>query len=77
MAKPRLLLFDEPSMGLAPLTTMQIFEILVQLNTKYQTTIFLVKQIATLALCIAQRGFVLENGLLSLTAAHQRCVITP
>jgi branched-chain amino acid transport system ATP-binding protein len=62
MARPRLLLLDEPSMGLSPLITKQIFEILVKINTEQNTTIFLVEQNANLALQVADRGYVLENG---------------
>ncbi|NLX18836.1 MAG: ABC transporter ATP-binding protein [Desulfobulbus sp.] len=62
MARPKLLLLDEPSMGLAPLITKQIFEILLKLNKEHQTTIFLVEQNANLALRIAHRAYVLENG---------------
>ncbi len=62
MARPRLLLLDEPSMGLAPLITRQIFEIIQKINQEQNTTIFLVEQNANLALQTADRGYVLENG---------------
>ncbi|MGD9950384.1 MAG: ABC transporter ATP-binding protein [Desulfobulbus sp.] len=62
MARPRLLLLDEPSMGLAPLVTRQIFEIIQTINNEQRTTIFLVEQNANLALQVAHRGYVLENG---------------
>jgi branched-chain amino acid transport system ATP-binding protein len=62
MARPRLLLLDEPSMGLAPLITRQIFEIIQTINQEHRTTIFLVEQNANLALQVAHRGYVLENG---------------
>lgn len=62
MARPQLLLLDEPSMGLAPLIIKQIFEIIEKINKEQNTTIFLVEQNANLALKIADRGYVLENG---------------
>ena len=62
MARPRLLLLDEPSMGLAPLVTRQIFEIIKTINRERNTTVFLVEQNANLALQTADRGYVLENG---------------
>jgi len=62
MSRPRLLLLDEPSMGLAPLVTRQIFEIIQTINKEQGTTIFLVEQNANLALQVAHRGYVLENG---------------
>ncbi|WP_306548227.1 ABC transporter ATP-binding protein [Desulfobulbus sp.] len=62
MARPRLLLLDEPSMGLAPLITRQIFAIIQKINQEQNTTIFLVEQNANLALQTADRGYVLENG---------------
>ncbi len=61
MAKPRLLLLDEPSMGLAPLLVEEIFRAIVALK-KAGTTIFLVEQNARAALAIADRGYVLETG---------------
>lgn len=62
MARPKLLLLDEPSMGLAPLVIRQIFEIIKQINSENNTTIFLVEQNANQALHIADRGYVIENG---------------
>ncbi|PIE57659.1 MAG: branched-chain amino acid ABC transporter ATP-binding protein [Desulfobulbus propionicus] len=66
MAHPKLLLLDEPSMGLAPLVTRQIFAIIKKINQEQNTTIFLVEQNANLALKIADRGYVLENGTITL-----------
>jgi branched-chain amino acid transport system ATP-binding protein len=67
MARPRLLLMDEPSLGLAPLIVKLIFEIIKKINTENNTTIFLVEQNANLALQIANRGYVMENGRTTLT----------
>jgi branched-chain amino acid transport system ATP-binding protein len=61
MANPRILLLDEPSMGLAPILVEQIFEIVRQLN-QHGTTILLVEQNARMALSVASRGYVLQTG---------------
>lgn len=65
MSKPRLLLMDEPSMGLAPLLVKEIFEIIKDIN-KAGTTILLVEQNAKMALSIANRAYVLETGRIAL-----------
>ncbi|WP_319472156.1 ABC transporter ATP-binding protein [uncultured Pseudodesulfovibrio sp.] len=67
MARPKLLLLDEPSMGLAPLVVKQIFEIIEKVNRESGTTIFLVEQNANLALKIGHRGYVMENGRIVLS----------
>jgi branched-chain amino acid transport system ATP-binding protein len=67
MARPKLLLLDEPSMGLAPLIIKQIFDIIKKVNRDQNTTIFLVEQNANQALQIAHRGYVIENGVITLS----------
>ena len=66
LARPALLLLDEPSLGLAPLIIKQIFEIIKQINVENNTTVFLVEQNANQALKIAHRGYVMENGAITL-----------
>ncbi len=66
MARPKLLLLDEPSLGLAPLIIRQIFDIIKQINRESNTTIFLVEQNANQALKVAHRGYVMENGRITL-----------
>jgi branched-chain amino acid transport system ATP-binding protein len=65
MARPKLLLLDEPSMGLAPVLVERIFETLIEINQQ-GTPILLVEQNALMALDIAQRGYVLETGRVAL-----------
>ena len=67
MAKPRLLLLDEPSLGLSPLMTNLIFQIIKKINTEHNTTIFLVEQNAYMALQLSHRGYVMENGAITMT----------
>ena len=67
MARPRLLLLDEPSLGLAPIIIQQIFDIIRKINRENNTTIFLVEQNANQALKLAHRGYVMENGRITMT----------
>ncbi|GAA4017051.1 ABC transporter ATP-binding protein [Actimicrobium antarcticum] len=76
MAKPRVLLLDEPSMGLAPLMVQEIFRILKEIN-KTGLTILLVEQNVRQALRIAQRGYVLETGKVVLTGSGQDLLDDP
>ena len=70
MAKPKVLLLDEPSLGLAPLIVKEIFEILVDLR-KEGTTILMVEQNARAALKIADRAYILERGVISVSGKAQ------
>ncbi len=65
MASPRILLLDEPSMGLAPLLVREIFSVVTWLNKERGTTILLVEQNAQMALGVADRAYVLQSGLLT------------
>ena len=62
MAKPKLLMLDEPSTGLAPLVIKDIFESIKRVNQTEGTTVLLVEQNAKIALATADRGYVLKNG---------------
>ncbi len=77
MARPQLLLLDEPSMGLAPLVIKQIFEIIKAINKEHNTTIFLVEQNAHQALHIADRGYVIENGRIILADRADKLLSNP
>lgn len=71
MMEPKLMLLDEPSMGLAPVIVEQIFEIIADLHRR-GITILLVEQNARMALQIAQRGYVIQTGRIALTDASER-----
>ena len=76
MAKPKLLLLDEPSMGLSPLYIQEIFKIIKELNEK-GTTILLIEQNAKQALSIANRGYVLATGVVQLSGTGQELLANP
>jgi branched-chain amino acid transport system ATP-binding protein len=69
MARPRLLLLDEPSLGLAPLLVKEIFDIVGRINKEQGTTIVLVEQNANMALQLAHYGYVMENGKIVMEGA--------
>jgi branched-chain amino acid transport system ATP-binding protein len=74
MARPRLLLLDEPSLGLAPLVVKRIFEIITKINQENNTTIFLIEQNANLSLKVAHRGYVMENGMITFSDTAQNLI---
>src|SRR5579875_2997423 len=69
MSRPRLLLLDEPSLGLAPLIVKQIFAVIREINEQQKTTIFLVEQNAFHALRLAHRGYVMQTGRVTLSGS--------
>ena len=76
MAKPRLLLMDEPSMGLAPILVEEIFEIIQEIRQE-GVTILLVEQNAQMALSVADRGYVLETGVIDLEGTAKELAANP
>jgi len=76
MARPKLLLMDEPSLGLAPIFVARIFEVIKELN-RLGTTILLVEQNARMALAIAHRGYVMELGKITLADTPQNLLTNP
>jgi branched-chain amino acid transport system ATP-binding protein len=71
MGRPRLLMLDEPSLGLAPLIVKQIFEVIQELNRTQGLTVFLVEQNAYHALKLAHRGYVMVNGQITMSGTGQ------
>ena len=72
MARPRLMLLDEPSLGLSPLLVKEIFEIIMTINKKEHTTILLVEQNALVALQISDYGYIMENGKIVLDGQAEK-----
>jgi len=77
MSRPRLLLLDEPSLGLAPMIAQQVFELLRELNTRDKLTIFLVEQNAFHALRLAHRAYVMVNGLITMSGTGRELLESP
>ena len=77
MSRPRLLLLDEPSLGLAPMIVKQIFEVIRQINEDQRVTVFLVEQNAFHALRLAHRGYVMVNGQITLSGPGQELLANP
>ncbi len=77
MSRPRLLMLDEPSLGLAPLIVKQIFDVIRELNEKDKMTIFLVEQNAFHALKLAHRGYVMVNGVITMSGTGKELLARP
>jgi branched-chain amino acid transport system ATP-binding protein len=77
MSRPKLLLLDEPSLGLAPLIVRQIFDAIKKLNAEDGLTVFLVEQNAYHALRLAHRGYVMVNGLITLSGTGRELLDRP
>ena len=77
MARPKLLLLDEPSLGLAPLIVKQIFDAIRELNTKEGLTVFLVEQNAFAALKLSDRAYVMVNGKVTMSGSGKELLANP
>ncbi len=77
MSRPKLLLLDEPSLGLAPLIVKQIFEVIAEINQRDGVTIFLVEQNAYHALRLAHRAYVMVNGVITMSGAGAELLRSP
>jgi branched-chain amino acid transport system ATP-binding protein len=77
MSRPRLLLLDEPSLGLAPLIVKQIFEVIREINQQQGVTVFLVEQNANHALKLAHRAYVLVNGHITISGTGKELLSNP
>lgn len=71
MANPKLLLLDEPSMGVSPIVVAEIFQVIKKINEEVGTTVFLVEQNAKMALAVANRGYVIETGKIILEGSTE------
>lgn len=77
MSRPRLLLLDEPSLGLAPMVVKQIFRVIKNINEQENVTVFLVEQNAFHALRLANRGYVMVNGRITLSGSGRDLLANP
>ncbi len=77
MSQPRLLLLDEPSLGLAPLIVKQIFQVIKAINEEQKMTVFMVEQNAFHALKLAHRGYVMVNGKITMTGSGAQLLADP
>ncbi|MBC7953576.1 MAG: ABC transporter ATP-binding protein [Rhodospirillaceae bacterium] len=77
MSRPRVLLLDEPSLGLAPLVVRHIFQLIEQINREQKVTVFLVEQNAYHALKLAHRGYVMVNGKVTLSGTGAELLANP
>ena len=77
MSRPRLLLLDEPSLGLAPLIVKQIFGVIREINERERVTMFLVEQNAHHALRLAHRGYVMQTGRIILERPGRELLADP
>jgi branched-chain amino acid transport system ATP-binding protein len=77
MSRPRLLLLDEPSLGLAPIIVKQIFQVIREINQQQKVTVFLVEQNANHALKLAHRGYVMVNGNITMSGTGKDLLANP